>query len=106
MALIPSSRSPAQTDAAAGYPQGKARNAGTFQDGTGTPLEKDWVNDIWGFMQALMGRAGITPSGVPDEVGASDALDSVDAIATSNAQHQISATRLRMRQIGIPNPFA
>ena len=106
MSLIPSSRYPAQTDTAPAYPQGKARNAGSYQDGTGTPLEKDWINDIWGFMQALIVRAGITPSGTPDEVGASDALDAVDAIATSNAQHQISATRLRMRQIGIPNPFA
>jgi hypothetical protein len=77
MALIPSTRYPAQTDTAAAYPQGKARNAGSFQDGTGTPLEKDWVNDQFGFQQALLDAAGITPTGSPDAVGASQYLDAV-----------------------------
>jgi hypothetical protein len=81
MALIPSAQYPAQTDADAAYPQGKARNAGAFQDGTGTPLEKSWVNDLWGFLQSLLDVAGITPSGDPDEVGASQYLEAVTAVS-------------------------
>lgn len=80
MALDPSSRYPVQTDSAAGYPLGKARNAGSFQDGSGTPLERDWVNDIWGFQQALLDAAGIEPSGDPDEVGASQYLEAIQSL--------------------------
>jgi hypothetical protein len=80
MALKPSVRYPAQTDTDAAYPQGKARNAGSFQDGTGTPLEKDWLNDDWGHKQALLDAAGITPTGDPDEVGASQYLDAQRAL--------------------------
>ncbi len=72
--LIPSSRYPAQTAIDANYPQGKARNESVSGDTTGTPLEKDWVNDLWGMQQALIAAAGITPSGVPDSVAASDLL--------------------------------
>jgi uncharacterized protein (DUF2345 family) len=82
MALIPSSRYPAQTDSDAAYPHGKARNAGSYQDGTGTPLDKDLVNDIFGFQQALLDAADITPSGDPDEVGASQYLEAVQTITS------------------------
>jgi hypothetical protein len=85
MALIPGTRYPAQTDVAAGYPQGKARNAGASQDGTGTPLEKDWVNDQFGFQQALLDAAGITPSGSPDAVGASQYLDAIRLVSEEAA---------------------
>lgn len=57
-----------------GYPDGKAKNVGVSGDGTGTPLEEKWVNDLFGFEQALLARAGITPSGFPDKVGASQYL--------------------------------
>lgn len=85
MALVPSAQYPSQTDSDPAYPQGKARNAGSFQDGTGTPLEKNWVNDVWGFLQSLLAVAGITPSGTPDQVGASDYLDAVSHVAATAA---------------------
>lgn len=88
MALIPSARYPGQIDVAAAYPQGKARNAGSFQDGTGTPLEKDWVNDSFGFQQALLAEAAIVPSGNPDAVGASQYLDALLAIAERKINRQ------------------
>jgi hypothetical protein len=90
MALIPGTRYPAQTDAAAGYPHGKARNAGSYQDGTGTPLEQDWVNDLFGLQQSLLVRAGITPSGDPDEVGASQYLEAIERVARlKNIKHDV-----------------
>jgi hypothetical protein len=83
MALNPSSRYPSQIDTDdAGYPRGKARNAGSYQDGTGTPLEKDWVNDLFGFQQALLDAANIVPSGIPDEVGASQYLTALVTIGS------------------------
>jgi hypothetical protein len=86
MALIPSTRYPAQIDTGQpGYPQGKARNAGAFADGTGTPLEKDWVNDVFGMQQALLADASIVPSGSPDAVGASQYLAAVQSIAARAA---------------------
>jgi hypothetical protein len=86
MAIIPSARYSGQVELGdAGYPQGKARNAGAFQDGTGTPLERDWMNDLWGFLQALLDRARITPSGTPDRVGASQYVDAVQAVARASS---------------------
>ena len=78
MAIIPSTKYSGQTTTGdPGYPDGKAKNVTVSGDGTGTPLEADWVNDLWGFLQALLDRAGITASGSPDEVGTSDYLDSL-----------------------------
>lgn len=78
MAIIPSTKYSGQTTTGdPGYPDGKAKNVTVSGDGTGTPLEADWVNDLWGFLQALLDRAGITASGNPDKVGTSDYLDSL-----------------------------
>lgn len=108
MALIPSARYPAQTDADAGYPQGKARNAVTFQDGSGTPLERDWVNDLWGFLQSLLSYASITPSGSPDQVGASQYLAGVQKVAADAAQlalDRLDLGLMQLRLIDLANPF-
>jgi len=78
MALNPYSRYP--TKVAAGtsaYPYGVPRNVTTPGDGTGTPWEADIVKDIFGFQQELLSKAGITPSGTPDAVGASEYLEAL-----------------------------
>ena len=81
MALIPKNTYPGQTSAAdPNYPQGKAQNITTPGDGTGTPLEEQWVNDLWGFLQDLLDRANITPDGNPDEVGASQYSDALHVV--------------------------
>ncbi len=48
------------------YPYGKARDVSTPGDGTGTPFKATLVNDLFGWQQALLQHAGITPSGSPD----------------------------------------
>ena len=108
MALIPGARYPAQTDVAAAYPQGKARNATTFQDGTGTPLERDWINDLWGFLQSLLADAAIVANGLPDEVGASQYLTALKAIADASAAvsfARLDLALLQLRLIDDANPF-
>ena len=66
-----------------GYPHGKARNVTAPNDGTGTPLDAALVNDDQGFKQALLAAADITPSGTPDEVGASQYLEALQKIISA-----------------------
>jgi hypothetical protein len=80
MAIVPSTEYPGQVAVDAAYPQGKARNRLTPGDGTGTPLEELWVNDLWGFLQALLLAAGATPSGVPDTADVSQYLDAIQKL--------------------------
>lgn len=74
MALNLAVRYAGQVDVDAAYPQGKARNVVTEGDGTGFPFEKDFVNDILGWQQALLLASGITPSATPDTAIASQYL--------------------------------
>jgi hypothetical protein len=78
MAINPETRyagkiAPSSSD----YPYGSARNIASPGDGTGTPWEAALVNDIFGFQQALLSLADVTPSGNPDKVGASQYLDAL-----------------------------
>jgi len=78
MALNPNVKWPAQTNApTAAYTYGSAQNVTTPGDGTGTPFEEDLVNDWFGFQQELLDKAGITPSGNPDEVDDSDIYNAI-----------------------------
>ncbi len=78
MAIIPQDRYPGGTvEGDAGYPHGRARNISQPGDGTGYPWEQDGINDTLGFQQALLSAAGITPTGNPDSVGASQYLDAL-----------------------------
>ena len=71
------------TPASADYPHGQARNVTTPGDGTGTPLEQAWVNDLFGWQQALLTAAGITPSGVPDTARNSQHMEALRALFVS-----------------------
>lgn len=93
MAIVPSTKYPAQTLTSdpGGYPYGKARNVVSAGDGSGTPWEEALVNDIWGFLQALLMGAGATPSGNPDKVGASQYLDAIPKILEGEDLHWTGA---------------
>jgi len=78
MTIKPSELWPTQTDASdANYPNGKAQQDATPETADGTPLHKDWLNDIWGFVAATLFRAGITPSGIPDHKTMSQMLEAL-----------------------------
>ena len=65
------------------YPLGKARNVVVKDDGTGTPFDKDWLNDLFGFQQALLAEAGISATGTPDTATASQYLDAIQSLIAS-----------------------
>lgn len=65
------------TAPSANYPWGSARNITTPGDGTGTPWEAAIVNDFLGLQQALLTRAGVTPSGTPDNATTSQYVDAI-----------------------------
>lgn len=71
--------------ASASYPGGSFKNRTTPEAGDGTPLEKAWANDLYGFGEALLAAGGVVHSGAPDTALASDRLTAlrrlmVDAI--------------------------
>lgn len=101
MAIILSSAYPSQVDTDPAYPHGKARNAGSFQDGTGTPLEKTWLNDIFGFLQALLVAADVTPSGDPDTADVSQYLQAVGAAAVAATWRRNVGRALAMRALDL-----
>jgi hypothetical protein len=85
MAQIPKNDYSARVDSTdPEYPQGKAINLVGAVVGTGTPVEANWLNDDWGFKQDILDQAGITPSGVPDKVGASQYIDGIKTIVNVN----------------------
>lgn len=97
MALDPSTRYPGQIDTSdpVGYPHGAARDIVVVGDGIGTPLQKDLVNDIFGAQQALLKAANITPSGVPDKVGASQYLTALKTVAVDVASKTAALAALQ-----------
>lgn len=80
MALVISTEYTDANPPDASYPDGSFKNVSAPAATDGTPLEKAWPNDIYGFLQKLTDDSGITPSGVPDTVVASDYYDSLIAI--------------------------
>lgn len=88
MAISPAAVYPGQIDITdpTGYPYGRAKNVAAIGDGTGTPLERSWVGDLFGFEQALLGYAGLTPNGLPEKVGGSQYLDALIAAADKRSR--------------------
>lgn len=59
----------------ASYPQGGSfKNAATPESADGTPLERQWGNDIYGFFEAALAAGGVVASGVSETASASDVL--------------------------------
>lgn len=68
------------TPADANYPQGSGKNDAVAGDQTGTPYDKEWFNDIWGFFNYLIAYAGLTPSGTPDNAQVSQYGQALDQL--------------------------
>lgn len=92
MATNPSADYPGKITApSVPYPYGEARNITVPGDGTGTPLDQKWLNDFFGLSQALLKAHGVTPSGTPDQVGASQLLQCLVAEASGLAVNYVDS---------------
>lgn len=67
------------------YPQGSFKNRTSPTSKDGTYLEQDWANDMLGFFQAMMKKAGISANGNVDTAQASQYLDAL--IQTMRSTH-------------------
>ena len=71
------------------YPLGSIKNDSVPGADDGTPLEKDWGNNVEGFHQALMAEAALTANGTADTAVASQLLEAVKVVAASVVKTQM-----------------
>ena len=71
------------------YPLGSIKNDSVPGADDGTPLEKDWGNNVEGFHQALMAEAALTANGTADTAVASQLLEAVKIVAASVVKTQM-----------------
>lgn len=64
----------------ADYPYGSARDIAIEKDLTGTPFDALWVNDLFGFIQAVLLESGIVPNGTSETARNSQVLTGLKAI--------------------------
>lgn len=62
------------------YPYGSFKNSTTPILRDGTPFDRQWLNDIQGFFQAVLNTSGTLPSGIPDTSLNSDYLNALISI--------------------------
>lgn len=72
------------------YPYGQPRDVTAPGNNDGTPWNERIAQDLFGFLQALLGDASITPSGNPDNATTSDYLDAIKAIVVED--HELHAS--------------
>lgn len=80
---------PAAVAPTTAYPLGSIKNDSVPGADDGTPLEKDWGNNVEGFHQALMAEAALTASGTPDTAQVSQLLEAVKIVAASVVKTQM-----------------
>lgn len=93
MALVLSTEYPAGTTIdLTNYPQGKAKNVSTPTGVDGFPWEQEYINDKAGFLQSLLFRGNVTPSGVADTVVNSDYMDALLRVVEPNQHYTDTGT--------------
>lgn len=80
---------PAAVAPTTAYPLGSIKNDSVPGADDGTPLEKDWGNNVEGFHQALMAEAALTANGTADTAVASQLLEAVKIVAASVVKTQM-----------------
>lgn len=65
------------------YPYGKGRNVVGGVEGTGTPFEAAWYNNLEGFLQGLLLEAEVTPDGEVDNANSSQLVEAVKGLEKS-----------------------
>lgn len=86
MAINPNTKYPGRITAPTlAYPYGSSKNETSPGAGDGTPYELARADDIFGFQQALLAAASITPSGNSDTALVSEYLQAIVEIASGRA---------------------
>lgn len=89
MAIRPNNEYPsATTSPDSNYPYGGARNVSSPGDGTGTPWEEKLINDLFGFQQALLQEANITPNDNPETAAVSQYLEATQSIIDTSMDYE------------------
>lgn len=68
------------------YPTGSVKNKSAPDATDGTPLEKDWANDLLGSRDAIMKAAGVTADGNVETAEKSQVLESLNKLYVSNSR--------------------
>ena len=91
MAINPETQYPGKVaPSTPSYPYGAAQNITTPGDGTGTPWEAALVNDLFGFLQAILSDAGTPPSGTPDTAQLSQYLDGLKRLVVNSPRKGVT----------------
>lgn len=99
MALIPGNTYPGKINPpSAAYPLGSARNVTTPSDGTGTPLQANWVNDLWGLLQGLLVSANVTANGQPDTALSSQYFEALTKLFSNQTAVRLTGATLSTGQ--------
>ncbi len=69
-----------QSEITAAHPYGTFTNDLVAGDRKGTPYEREWARDMWGFLEYLLNAAGIVPDGVEESINASQYYASLVAL--------------------------
>ncbi|MCH9837705.1 hypothetical protein K0U83_18730 [bacterium] len=86
MAINPETLYPGKVaPSSASYPYGEARNVTTPGDGTGTPWDAAFVNDLFALIQSILDASGQVPTGTPDAVGNGQVFLGLNAVCASVA---------------------
>lgn len=89
MAIRPNNEYPgATTSPDSNYPYGGARNVSSPGDDTGTPWEEKLINDIFGFQQALLQEANITPNDNPETAAVSQYLGAIQSLIQDSVDYE------------------
>lgn len=86
MAIIPRSLYPLKfKPVIPAWPQGEPQRISVGGDGTGSPWEVEIVKDIMGLQQALLLKAGVTPTGTPETALVSQYYDCLTTLFSRDA---------------------
>lgn len=71
---------PGKTDVDGNNPNGTFKNRTSDALKDGTPYEKGWASDIWGFVSHILGLAGISPNGAEENETNSQYYDALESL--------------------------
>ena len=87
------------------YPLGSATNTSGPGAGTGTPWRARLINELWGFQQALLAEANITPNGLVDTGASSQYYEAIEAIINASTPPPSPNKIRNIRTINVAGSF-